>query len=532
MVSSSDKYAMRFRELLLEYRRDKTQARWGGKLFDEIARREGRNSVANEIMISVQQDIDKDVWDDEDRAVYVRDVVNILLNWIEGKDPTPNNEYTQWLVQRYCDGGINLLEDMYKARDYLGQFHRLKTSGFFRRRTDDTEHAQWLRQMADINIFKTLSDLGSFVMDQGQQAISNAAQDRELKAKAIEESTILHDGPKYFVVIPESKEASQYWGRNTQWCTAAKENNLFDSYNEAPLYIIIDKKNNRRWQLYFEGYYPMFMDERDEPIKWNEFPADVWTAFDWPDEVFPTMIVTAMETPNTEARKAILRKLTNDQLITAFFWHDANKRKEMNEVIRERAGTIQSTDLLAKDDEVDDVDGDDDFEQPEAQAHGYRLGDLLILLASFDPNNKFLQEHEDRFIRDHRSNAYVQSGGVREAEGFEITVHSSRAAQVESNGRTWYCWGDGTQLGRISFKGIWCYSGGEEMRIGRGDGDHADRVKDNNIYDQRGHRMLDHQDAWRAAVRWISSEDPASRFIGRRSDHEDDDDDYSDPNRW
>lgn len=57
---------------------------------------------------------------------------------------------------------------------------------------------------------------------------------------------------------------------NTRWCTAAKKDNMFDEYNkEGPLYIILHKPTNRRWQFHLRGQ--QFMDERDNDTNFIKF---------------------------------------------------------------------------------------------------------------------------------------------------------------------------------------------------------------------------------------------------------------------
>lgn len=83
----------------------------------------------------------------------------------------------------------------------------------------------------------------------------------------------MYEDDKWLIIIPHTEEAACYYGANTRWCTAAKEDNMFDYYNnDGPLYINIYKPKNRKYQFHFES--SQFMDEEDEPIQLNELP---WT---------------------------------------------------------------------------------------------------------------------------------------------------------------------------------------------------------------------------------------------------------------
>ncbi len=479
---------MRFRDILLEYQRDKTQARWGAALYKRVMRVEGAPGIADTILRNAQSSVTAEVWDDNDRAVYQKESAFALLAWIEDYDPTSNKQYVQWLVQRYCDNGIHLLEDMPRARTALQGFEKLKTSGYFKRNPDA---AEW----ADIGRFKSLSDLAEFVGARQDSGVSNADLDRQIKEKALTQSQMLYDGTDYTVVIPETMFAAQYWGRNTQWCTAAKQDNMFNSYNEAPLYVIIDKKNNRRWQLYFEGYSPQFMDERDEPIDWKNFPAVVWTLFDWPREVFPTMILSAKATTDDATRKAILEQLDNSQLLTAYFWFEANRRDLLGDVIRDRVRSMKSTDILAREDQYD-YDDDEDVNLDAPEAYGFELGDLLLYLAAWKPNTYFLHHLEEQFLKSTYMNSRSGSNSlVRPAESFERIVHSSKAASVTINGKEFYCW-RGTAVSR---DGIDCYANTQDLRIGR------DLLgpNRNTLIDMGTNRRMDDQETWDAVVKYL-----------------------------
>ena len=274
---------MRYREFLLEYDRSKTYSVWWPRLATKIMndvsiRNTGpMGDVKNQIFAN-RHDLSKLRIDS---AIVVK-----TMNTVEAIDPTPNKEYVQWILQRFCDGGIQRWEDMERLTEYLEDFHNLKKSGFFRRHP---EEAVW----ADIGRFKRLSELGAFnhrIAELGG-AVSNAQKDRDEDVRLVKEgaAVILADTPTLKIVIPKTWEASKYFGRNTQWCTAMKDNPAyFETYsNQGSLYIVLDKPKNRRFQLHFES--GQFMDETDSPIDgdyddsgvgWAGFPSEAWQYID------------------------------------------------------------------------------------------------------------------------------------------------------------------------------------------------------------------------------------------------------------
>lgn len=263
---------MRFRELLLEYSLEKTVERFGAAVWNKI-RNLDASGYAQNYRASVLSDARReyDVIRGNsivDPADYSTIVARHAVQGIENFDPTPNKEYMRWLCQRYVDGGIRLFEDFSKARQYLERFHEAKRSGYFKRHP---EHAQY----ADIGRFKTVSELGAFVLESltASALTSNNEKDRARQDELVKSgaATIVYDDDTWRVVIPHTQEASCFFGRNTQWCTAATDSdNYFNSYNrDGPLYIVLNKPSNRRWQLHFDTQ--QFMDERDEPIeRWGD----------------------------------------------------------------------------------------------------------------------------------------------------------------------------------------------------------------------------------------------------------------------
>ena len=84
--------------------------------------------------------------------------------------------------------------------------------------------------------------------------------------KANPEAPVPEDN-QWLVIIPHTQEASCYYGKNTQWCTAATDSyNMFNHYNnQGPLFINIRKTDGKKFQFHFETN--SFMDETDTPIR-------------------------------------------------------------------------------------------------------------------------------------------------------------------------------------------------------------------------------------------------------------------------
>ena len=87
---------------------------------------------------------------------------------------------------------------------------------------------------------------------------------------------IKEDGESYYKLVlttenitiyqPTSIAGSKYYGRNTKWCTAARDNCLFDFYSrKGNLYIIQSNSNPiDKYQIHINEN--MLMNNEDDPI--------------------------------------------------------------------------------------------------------------------------------------------------------------------------------------------------------------------------------------------------------------------------
>lgn len=187
---------------------------------------------------------------------YYSNIDKDIFNKIITSDPTYNNEkknkmgkYGKWLLNLYQKNNLKI-EDLYKATNYLTYFDK---------------YQRFLKDK-DINHYKTLPELYSNI----KEYIDN--QDKYLSNSEIEKN-IKHDAEKVYeddnwiIIIPHSKEASCYYGKGTQWCTAAEHStNYFDDYNsQGNLYININKITGDKYQFHFQT--DSFMDDSDNPIE-------------------------------------------------------------------------------------------------------------------------------------------------------------------------------------------------------------------------------------------------------------------------
>ena len=186
----------------------------------------------------------------EEIKKYYPKIDDNMIKTLVALDPTYQGgeqlgKYGKWILNLY---NRKLLkdEDFYKVTEYLTTF------------------VNNLSKMPnkDIMTYKSLPDLAKAIQGfEGQKDISKKQQIRDIKkgAKKIMETN------DWLVIQPTTEESACYYGANTKWCTASKENSMFNYYNEqGPIYIFINKKDNSKFQFHAQSL--QFMDELDKPI--------------------------------------------------------------------------------------------------------------------------------------------------------------------------------------------------------------------------------------------------------------------------
>jgi hypothetical protein len=187
---------------------------------------------------------------------YYADIESETFTQIISADPTSivkNGEvvkmgsYSKWLLQLYKAKNLKL-EDLDKATDYLATFDALKK----RNRLSGRE--------ADILSFKSLPELFQTISEVGGTGKPTEDESYLIEDRYFinnKEAEIEYEDDDYLIVIPRTLEASQFYGRDTEWCTLYPDN--FERYSEdGTLYIIIDKRKlntsdrKRRLQFHFE----------------------------------------------------------------------------------------------------------------------------------------------------------------------------------------------------------------------------------------------------------------------------------------
>ena len=219
-------------EFLVEYNRQTTAQNFGEKLL----------AVAKK---------DRSIYDQQDELNKTEIDINWLLGGFEEMDPTPHKEYTQWLCKTYAAqlGVVTKYEDFEsRGASALERFHKLKTK------------QQLQPEHRDINRFRSMQDF--------EQTVATYPEPQDVVVDKGQVNVVLDDDTLRILHIL-NVEAAKYYGQGTTWCTAAKNNNMFERYNkEGNLYILLPKapvSPGEKYQFHFRAR--QFMDIQDIPIK-------------------------------------------------------------------------------------------------------------------------------------------------------------------------------------------------------------------------------------------------------------------------
>jgi hypothetical protein len=175
---------------------------------------------------------------------------NQVFIHLENADPTRKKIYLQWIINIYLSDIRFMLEDCYKVRNALELF--------------DKNKAYLPANQRDINKFQIVDLYYVVEPFEQQEIVSNNEAERRKRQSFFDQgqAELVYQSDNVTIITPNTREAAQYFGRGTKWCTSARDHNYFDQYaSEGPLYILLPMK----WQFHFET--ESFMDERDEPLK-------------------------------------------------------------------------------------------------------------------------------------------------------------------------------------------------------------------------------------------------------------------------
>jgi hypothetical protein len=227
-----------------------------------------------------------------------------IFNWLVSRDPTPNRRYLGWILTCAIDRLVPF-EDLEYLPDALGQYDELKRTN------------QLPPEARDINRIRTPSQLDTLLTSNQQSQVTASEEERQA---ALEQSRVVYQDSNWLVVIPETEQAAQFWGRGTQWCTAygdprglhPKRSCQYAEYApEGPLVIAINQQQpDERYQ--FHEASQQYMDRNDEPVDDDHLRSLVkrWTTAMIKSMVryLPAYLIRFIREPSEEMQLAAVRQ--------------------------------------------------------------------------------------------------------------------------------------------------------------------------------------------------------------------------------
>lgn len=279
---------------------------------------------------------------DDIYAKYYSGIDRDIFNQIISSDPTWSSErpdkmgkFGKWLLKLYMSKSL-IIEDLYKAKEYLSYFVKYNNR----------------IEVKDINKYRSLPELYNVVkvfMDNPDIATSNSDEVRRIKEGA---EKVYEDG-EWLIVVPHTKEASCYYGKGTQWCTAAEQShNMFDHYNDqGNLYINIRKSDGEKFQFHFES--DSFMDATDSGIN-----TPIYSTIGFTDNVlnfynervgengYRKLVETKEEVYATDSGY-MLMLCTNPFIDTYYLWDEYSEEVVADQLFLPRGGADEITNSIS-----------------------------------------------------------------------------------------------------------------------------------------------------------------------------------------
>jgi hypothetical protein len=225
-------------------------ASFGEQVVEHLAEDE---SCKNAFTSAIAGKIRKRKEDFATQAEFMAKVVTPVMEaFLDKACPSVKNRkpIVQWVLGQYLEHRHNdkpiLAEDLYKIDDYLKFFEGLRNAGALKKSGDNPDLLQYKTYAA----FEKMLEPHLRRKAQKEMLADMFNMTPAQKAQIMAETTILYDGDEGRVIVPHTAEASKYWGSNTKWCIAAREQaeNYFPQYNaKSPVIMILPKgqSNNK-----------------------------------------------------------------------------------------------------------------------------------------------------------------------------------------------------------------------------------------------------------------------------------------------
>ena len=177
---------------------------------------------------------------------------NNFISNIVDSDPSSTKKYSEWSIKQVIEfmkvnDGASLPDVIVQITDLIKNFNDLSLTitdediDFAKKLHSGINDTYLKGAPKDIHRYKSYWELQTVL-----SAIEKKKKDREQEKEALKDVDKLYEDSRFLVVRPYSHDASCYYGSNTKWCTASKNNRgYFNRYVDSGILIyVIDKKSS------------------------------------------------------------------------------------------------------------------------------------------------------------------------------------------------------------------------------------------------------------------------------------------------
>lgn len=222
---------------------------------------------------------DVDSYDDAGIETHFKSMIDAIIK------QTNNKDLIDFVIQLYLTGNLKLItnedrENGYEPmnsiqhipqlKDYATKFNVLK------------QHKMNDGKQLSLKDFPSLLDLEKFINNKQKHGVfekidekkskrsKTARVQKRLREHGEDDADVVLHTPNYIVYQPTTESGSKFYGRNTKWCTAADQNNMFCHYNEKGKLYIIQNQVNPTDKYQYHPNDMQFKNSQDHPVSAEE----------------------------------------------------------------------------------------------------------------------------------------------------------------------------------------------------------------------------------------------------------------------
>lgn len=366
---------------------------------------------------------------------------------------TDNNDLIDFVMQLYLTGSMgvpNSMENIGRLETAATKFNVLKQN----KKNDGKQ--------LSFKDFPSLSELEDFIrVNQGvlqqieekkMKRLETSALQKKLKEEGEDDVKVVLNTPdsNYMVYRPTTEAGSKFYGRNTQWCTAAEKHNMFCHYSQDGNLYIIQNKSNPNDKTQFHPNTMQFMNPQDEKVSEEEIERlfedkDLkrWFRDTITESLFPGVSDYLVFAKYRQKNEYKLR--VNINLFNSLF----NLREMPSEMEKIKKKLLKNdvdfpkTAMLLSNDDLDHMFKDESFREQFMQLINRYDNSLWIF------NDKFRKYYPDYFdneeamiamlTRPYRESAYFKYVSDRLKRDFNFVKRLVSAEYYEDDDATKYC---------------------------------------------------------------------------------------------